>query len=169
LGDWLFEPRFEPRLKPREAIQIAGKYYEVVETRPMLPFHYKLTEITAEVSLSAPDLGLKGLENEVLNYRLKIYGPVKVSIRIEGAGGPVFGGYGNTERFADEATPESLMEFVQLSDRVGYPYITASPVATPAWLKILAYGWVYVVREAARPPATYMVPPYIWKASEERR
>jgi hypothetical protein len=25
------------------------------------------------------------------------------------------------------------------------------------------------VREAARPPATYMVPPYIWKAGEERR
>ena len=162
MGDWLFESKFEPRLKPREYIQIAGKFYEVVETRPMLPFHYKLTGITGVATISAPDTGLKGLENEVLNYRMKIYGPVQVSIRIEGSGGPVFGGYGNIERLADESTPESLLEFVQLSDRVGYPFITATPLITPAWLKIVAYGWVYKVEEAKTKPATYMVPPYIY-------
>jgi hypothetical protein len=36
-----------------------------------------------------------------------------------------------------------------------------TPIVTPAWCKLKAYGWVYVVREVARPPATYMVPPYV--------
>ena len=140
MGDWLFEPRFEPRLKPREVVQIAGRFYEVVETRPMLPFHFKLTNIVAETPVTLTDHGLKGLENELLNYRLRVCGPVKLIIRIEGAGGPVYGGWGALERTADESTPENLLEFVQLADRYGYPYILIRPIVTPAWCKLTAYG-----------------------------
>jgi hypothetical protein len=161
LGDWLFEARFEPRLKPREAIQIVGKYYEVVETRPMFPLDIKLTNITTEQSIDLRDYGLKGTRDEVLNYRLKVLGPVKLTIRVEGAGGPVYGGWGALERTADERTPENTLEFIQLGDVSGWLVAKITPIVTPAWCKLIAHGYVYVVRELARAPGTYMVPPYI--------
>jgi hypothetical protein len=161
VGDWLFEVRFEPRLKPREVVQIAGKFYEVVETGPMLPLDIKLVNIAAETSIDLRNYGLKGTKSELLNYRLKIYGPVKVVFRVEGAGGPVYGGWGALERVADESTPENMLEFMQLGDTYGWLVAKITPIVTPAWCKLKAYGWVYVVREVARPPATYMVPPYV--------
>jgi hypothetical protein len=161
VGDWLFESRFEPRLKPREAVLIAGRYYEVVETRPMLPLDIKLTNITSELYIDLRDYGLKGTRDEVLNYRLRVLGPARVTIRVEGAGGPVFGGWGALERVVDERTPENMLEFVQLSDTSGWLVAKIAPIVVPAWCKLTAYGYVYVVRELARPPVTYMVPPYV--------
>jgi hypothetical protein len=127
----------------------------------MLPFELKLAGITTEQSIDLRDAGLKGLENELLNYRLKILGPVKVTIRIEGAGGPIYGGWGAFEKFADERTPEHQLEFLQLGDDVGYLVVRVVPIASPAWLKLKAYGWVYIVRKAVKAPETYAVPPFI--------
>jgi hypothetical protein len=158
---WLFDPEFRPRLKPREYVLIRGEYYEVVETRPMLPFDYKLTGIAEETSVDLREAGLRGLENEVLNYRLRVLGPVRLVVRVEGAGGPVYGGWGAAERVVDETVPEYMLEFVQLADKAGYPVVRVKPLVTPAWLRLRAYGWVYVVRRAERAPATYAVPPYI--------
>jgi hypothetical protein len=161
VGDWLFESRFEPRLKPREVVQIAGKFYEVVETRPMLPLDIKLVNVVSETMVDLRDYGLKGTRSELLNYRLKVYGPVKVVFRVEGAGGPVYGGWGALERTADESTPENMLEFMQLGDTHGWLVAKITPIVTPAWCKLKVYGWVYVVREVASPHATYMVPPYV--------
>jgi hypothetical protein len=158
---WFFDPEFSPRFKPKEFVMIRGEFYEVVETRPMLPFEYKLTNITSELNIDLKDAGLKGLENELLNYRLKMFGPVKVVIRIEGVGGPIYGGWGALEKVADERTPENALEFLQLGDKVGYLVVRVAPITSPAWLKLKAYGWVYIVRKAERVPETYAVPPFI--------
>jgi hypothetical protein len=168
-GAFFFEEPFAPRLKPRENIQVAGSYYEVVEVRPMLPFEVKRTNITAEADVDMKAEGLEALENELLNYRLSIRGPVQALIRVEGAGGPVFGGWGKAERLADERTPPSLLEFVQLADKVGWPFIKLRPIVTPAWCRLSACGYVYVVRELPKAPAAYTTPALVWRRPEERR
>ena len=157
----MFDPEFRPRLKPREYVMVRGEYYEVVETRPMLPFDYKLTGVASEMEIDLRSAGLEGLENELLNYRLKLLGPVRLVVRVEGAGGPVYGGWGALERVVDETVPEHMLEFVQLGNKAGYLVVKVRPVVTPAWLRLRAYGWVYVVRKAERAPATYTVPPFV--------
>jgi hypothetical protein len=168
-GAFFFEEPFAPRLKPRENIQVADSFYEVVEVRPMLAFEVKKTNIAAETDVNMRDEGLKGLEDELLNYRLSIKGPVQALIRVEGAGGPVFGGWGTEERLADERTPPSLLEFVQLADKVGWPFVKLRPIVAPAWCRLSAYGYVYVVRELPKAPAAYTTPSFVWRASAERR
>jgi hypothetical protein len=156
-----FEEPFHPRLLPRENIQIAGEFYEVVEVRPAFFFDYKVEKITSEIELNLKDLGLKGLEDELLNLRLKIHGPVQLLIRIEGAGGPVYGGWGGAERLADERTPPNLLEFLIFGEKYGWIYCRVRPIVVPAWLKLSAYGYVYLVKKLARPPSTYTVPAYV--------
>jgi hypothetical protein len=158
---WFFDPEFTPRFKPKEFVMIRGEYYEVVETRPMLPFELKLTNITGEQSIDLKEAGLRGLKNELLNYRVKIFGPVSIVFRVEGTGGPVYGGWGALERVADERTPEDMLEFLQLGDEAGYLVVKVRPIVTPAWCKLKAYGWVYVVKRAERAPATYSIPPFV--------
>jgi hypothetical protein len=162
---FFFAEKFEPRLRPRECIQVRGKYYEVVETRPMLFFEVKRTNITSNLPVDLKDEGLKPLSNELLNYRLSIRGPVQVLVRIEGTGGPVFGGWGKLERLADERTPPHMLEFVQLGEETGWPYVEIRPMVIPAWCKLTCYGYVYVVRELPKAPAVYTTPAFVWAPS----
>jgi len=159
---FFFEEPFLPRLKPRECIQVASEFFEVEETRPMLAWDYKLTNITAETEVNLKDAGLKGLENELLNVRLKIHGPVQCLFRVEGSGGPVFGGWGGAERLADERTSPQLLEFLILGETYGWIYARIRPIVTPAWCKISAEGYVYIVKKVAK-PAVYTVPAFISK------
>jgi hypothetical protein len=163
-GEFFFTEKFEPRFKPRENVQIAGEFYEVVETRPMFAWDYKLTNITADTTVDLKEAGLKGLENELLNVRVKIQGPVKVLFRLEGAGGPVFGGWGGAERTADERTSPQLLEFLILGETYGWLYAKITPITSPAWCKITAEGYVYIVKKLAKAPATYSTPAYISRA-----
>ena len=160
-GGWFYEEPFSPRLKPREFIQVADEYYEVVETRPMFPWELKLTNITAEVDVDLKEKGLKALKDELLNVRLRIQGPVQVLFRVEGAGGPIFGGWGAAERWADERTPPHLIEFLVLGETKGWLYAKVRPITVPAWLKLTAYGYVYVVRKTSARPSVYAIPAYI--------
>jgi len=144
--DWFYSEKFEPRFKPREYVQIAGEFYEIVETRPMFRWDLKLTNLTSIVEYSLKDQGLKGIENELLNYRLKIHGPVKILIRIEGSGGPLVGGYGAYEKPSDETTPSEHLEFLTLADKYGWLYIKIMPLTTPhmpGWCRLTAYFQFY--------------------------
>ena len=49
--EWVFSREFEPRLKPNEYVLINNQYYQVIETRPMLPFYLTLTNLTAQQTL----------------------------------------------------------------------------------------------------------------------
>jgi hypothetical protein len=162
MGDWLFELEFSPRLKPGEAIQIKDEFYEVEETRPMAPWEFKLTNIT--MVRDVDDLRVYGLKPgglELLNYRLKIMGPVRVAVRIEGAGGLVYGGWGAGEKAVDERYPANLLEFMQFGERVGWLHLRVYPLVTPAWLKLRAEGYVYVLRRLPTRPPRFLVPPFI--------
>jgi hypothetical protein len=162
MGDWLFELEFSPRLKPGEAIQIKDEFYEVEETRPIAPWELKLTNITSIRDVDdLRDYGLKPAKNELLNYRLKIMGPVRVAIRIEGAAGPVYGGWGAAEKVVDERTPENLLEFMQFGEDIGWLHLRIYPIVTPAWLKLRAEGYVYVLRRLPTRPPRFLVPPFI--------
>jgi len=160
---FFFYKEFNPRLKPREFIKIRDEYYEVVECRPAFPWAIKITKITDprghEIELKKEDL--KAESNEVLDMRIHIYGPVRVLFRIEGPSGPVFGGWGAAERFADEDTSENLLENVMFGDRIGWLYARIYPVVIPAWCKIKAEGYVYRVKRAEAKPQTYTMPPYM--------
>ena len=163
MDEWFFDKGFSPRLKPGEAIQVKDEFYEVLETRPMLPWYFKLTNITMPTpEIDLRDLGLKSsVEGELLNFRIKIDGPVRALIRVEGAAGPVFGGWGNYSRFADESTPPELLEFLMLEDKHGWLVVRLFPIVTPAWARLTAYGYVYVVRKLAARPPKYAVPAFI--------
>jgi len=164
MGDWFFEREFSPRLKPGEAIQVRDGFYEVVETRPMLPWYFKLTNITAPTpELDLRDYGFKAATGELLNFRIKIDGPVSVLIRIEGAAGDIVGGWGKDARYADEGTPPEQLELLMLEDRYGWLVVRVFPLVTPAWVRLKAYGYVYIVRKVAK-PARYAVPAYISRA-----
>jgi len=164
-----FQPEFRPKWLPRQAVVIAGEYYEVEEVRPGLRWEWKSTNITEETEVSLKDKGLKGLENELLDVRLRIQGPVQVLLRVEGAGGPVFGGFGGEERWADEDTPSQLLEFLILGDVKGWIYARIKPIVTPAWVKLSAEGFVYLVKKLPKAPAQYSTPAYIAKPSAEVR
>jgi hypothetical protein len=164
MGDWFFEPEFSPRLKPGEAIRIKDEFYEVVETRPMAPWYFKLTNITIPTpEIDLRDAGLKAAEGELLNFRIRIDGPVLILLRVEGAAGPIVGGWGKAERFVDEGTPPELLELLMLGERDGWLIVRFYPIVTPAWARLKAYGYVYTVRKLAERPARYTVPAYISK------
>ncbi len=150
---------FVPIYKPGDTLAIAGKAYKVKEVRQAFPFIYKLTNITTDTSVDLKDAGLKGKENELLQVWLKLYGACKFAIRIEGAGGPVVGGYGGAMRYADENTPANMLSFFIFEDKYGWLYLTASPIVIPAWFKLTAAGYVYYVEETMEKPVSY--PPYI--------
>jgi hypothetical protein len=162
MGGWFFDREFSPRLKPGEAIQIKDEFYEVVETRPMAPWYFKLTNITFPTpEIDLRDAGLKAAEGELLNFRIRIDGPVRVLLRVEGAAGPVVGGWGNVERFVDEGTPPEQLEFLMLEDEHGWLVARFYPIVTPAWVRLKAYGYVYTVRKLAEKPAKYAVPAFV--------
>jgi len=150
-------------------VQIAGEYYEIEEVRPAFPWEWKSTNITAEISVNLKEKGLRGLENELLDVRLKIQGPVRVLLRVEGAGGPVFGGWAGQERLADEDTPSQLLQLLILGEVKGWVYAVIRPIVTPAWVKFSAEGFVYLVKKLPKAPAQFSVPAYIAKPSAEVR
>jgi len=164
-----YQVEFKPKWLPRQAVVIAGEYYEIVEVRPAFEWSYKATNITAETEVNLKEKGLKGLENELLDVRLKIQGPVQVLLRVEGAGGPVFGGWGGEERYADERTKPQLLELLILGDVKGWIYARIKPIVTPAWCKLSAEGFVYIVKKLPKAPTQYSVPAYIAKPSSEVR
>ncbi len=159
--DSVLEPEFKPRWLPKQYVKLDGKYYEIAEVRPAFSWEYKRTNITAEYDEDLKEKGLKGLKDELLDVRLKIYGPVQVVLRVEGAGGPVFGGYAATEKYADERTPTNLLEFLIFGEVRGWLYARVVPVTTPAWVKLRAEGYVYKVREYSGTPSQYSTLPYI--------
>lgn len=173
MGEFFFTEAFEPRLKPREYVQIGGRFYEVVETRPMLPWRRKWTKIEkAIVDVDLRTYELKGVEAEgklpeLLNFRLRVRGPVTVLVRLEGAGGPIFGGWGAAERRIDENTPPHLLEFLVLGERTGWLLCKIEPLVVPAWCQLSAYGYVYKVRPIEERPSVYAVPAYISGAVKE--
>jgi len=93
--EWVFSREFEPRLKPNEYVLINNQYYQVVETRPMLPFYLVLTNVTAQQTLDLRDYGLKADTNQLLNYRLKIRRASPAAHRGPGAGRLQLRGLGN--------------------------------------------------------------------------
>ena len=99
--EWVFSREFEPRLKPNEYVLIDNQYYQVVETRPMLPFYLVLTNITAQQTLDLRDYGLYADRDQLLNYRLKVNGPVQLLIGVQGMAGYNYGGWGTQYRYAD--------------------------------------------------------------------
>jgi hypothetical protein len=159
---FFFYKEFNPRLKPREFIQIRGEYYEVTEVRPMFPWTFKLTELTdiKGYDVDLKERGLKGGSGELLDVRIRVDGPVKVMFRIEGAGGPVLGGFATYERFADENTSENLIEALIFEDKVGWLYARIIPIIVPAWCRLKAEGYVYKVRKTTK-PQMYTIPAYI--------
>jgi len=159
--EWVFSREFEPRLKPNEYVLINNQYYQVVETRPMFPFYLVLTNLTAQQTLDLRDYGLKADTNQLLNYRLKINGPAQLLIGVQGLAGYNYGGWGTQYRYADETTPEHMLEFFQLGRDVGWLAVQVNPITTPAWVRIKAYGYVYKVAPASGAPQKYLVPPYI--------
>jgi len=166
MGEYFFfYKEFNPRLKPREFIQIRGEFYEIKECRPMLPWTFKRTNITSNVELGdLREQGLKARSNEILDVRLRIDGPVKVLFRIEGAGGDVFGGWGALERYVDETAPSNLLENLIMGDAVGWLWAKIVPLVIPAWCRLKAEGYVYVVEKAGARPQTYATPAYIASA-----
>jgi len=166
MGEYFFfYKEFNPRFKPREFIQIRGKFYEIKECRPMLPWTLKLTNITSNTVLDdLKNQGLKARNNEILDMRLRIDGPVKVLFRIEGAGGDVFGGWGALERHADDTVPDNLLENLIMGDSIGWLWVNIVPLVVPAWCRLRAEGYVYVVEEATVKPQTYATPAYIASA-----
>jgi len=154
-----FEPEFRPLYKPGDTVQIAGKSYRVREVRQAYPFRFKLVNLTKPVDISLKDAGLKAKEGELLHVRLRFKGPCTVTVRIEGAGGPVAGGYGGVERQADESVPENLNEFLIYGEKIGWLYLVVYPLVVPAWLQVVAYGYLYIVEETGERAVSY--PPYI--------
>jgi hypothetical protein len=157
----IYEPEFKPRFLPRHCVKIDGRFFEVVSVQPGFSWDYKRVNIVSEFDLDLKEQGLKGLKDELLNIRLRVYGPVQLILRVEGAGGPVFGGYAATEKYADERTPPNLLEFFIFGDSRGWLYARVKPLTTPAWVKIRAEGYIYKVRELEKPPAQYTPIPYI--------
>jgi hypothetical protein len=152
---------FNPRLMPRENIQIASDFYTVKEVRPAFPFVHKITNITQSTVVDLREQGLFARNNELLDVRMNIQGPVQIEFRIEGSGGDIFGGWGNRPRVADEDTPQHLLEFLILGRDYGWLVLNITPIVTPAWVKLSTIGYVYVLEPLTKPPATYTVPAFI--------
>jgi hypothetical protein len=166
MGEYFFfYKEFNPRFKPREYIQIRGKFYEIKECRPMLPWTLKLTNITSNTVLEDfRSQGFKAKNNEILDIRLRIDGPVKVLLRIEGAGGDVFGGWGAFERYADDTVSSNMLENLIMGDAIGWLWANIVPLVIPAWCRLRAEGYVYIVEEVTAKPQTYATPAYIASA-----
>ena len=152
--------KFEPLYKPGHTVQIAGESYKVKEVRPAFPFTYKATNIASDTTVDLKDAGLKGATGELLHVRVRVLGPCQFTFRVEGAGGPVVGGWGGREVMMDEGTEFEAFIF---EDRYGWLFVKAVPLITPAWFQVRAEGWVYLLEKTTEKPVSY--PPYI---SEER-
>ena len=160
---WFYSVELEPRLKPRECVQVDGRFLEVVEVRPALPFDLKLVGISSTVDVDLKERGLRALKDELLDLRLRVSGPVRCTLRVEGAAGPVFGGWGAVERLADEGVSPNLLEVLVFGEERGWLHVRVEPVAVPAWARLRAEGFAYVVREVPR-PAAWATPAYVWRS-----
>ena len=156
-----YKAEFEPLLLPGNYVQVRGKVYQVVDVRPAFEWDYKEVGVASEGEVDLRQRGLKGSTNELLHVRLKVYGLCRHLFRVEGGGGPVYGGWGAVERWADARTPESALEFFIFEDEAGWLYMKYMPIVAPAWFKLRARGYVYLLREAAERPAQVTRPPFI--------
>jgi len=156
-----YKVQLTPKFLPGQNVQIRGEWYKVLEVRPALTWEYKKTEITEAITVDLKKEGLRGKAGELLDIRLRIFGPCKVEIRIEGAGGPVVGGFGGEPYFADERTSPNLLQFLIFEDRYGWLWTKVDPIISPAWLKLSAEGFVYIVEKLKERPKEYSIPPYI--------
>jgi len=159
--DWLFSEEFEPRLKPNEYVMIKGQIYQVLQTRPMFPWYFTVTNLTNSTIYDLRNYGLLPNSDELLDFRIKINGPSQVMFRVEGQGGDNFGGWGYNAEYADESTPEYLLEFFQLGREIGWLSVQINPIVTPAWVRMKAYGYVYKVALTQGTQQKYLTPPYI--------
>jgi len=150
-----------PKYLPGNNIQVRGEWYRVREVRPALFWEYKKTNITEAFTVDLKDEGLKGNPGEFLDARLEIFGTCTLEFRIEGAGGPVFGGFGGKVRLADERTSPNLLQFLIFEDKYGWVWAKVNPIITPAWVKLRAEGFVYLVEKLKERPTEYSMPPFI--------
>jgi len=156
-----YKVELTPKYLPRQVVQIKGEWYEILEIRPAFYWDYKKTNITGPFELDLKKEGLKGKADELLDIRLQIFGQCKCEIRIEGAAGPVAGGFGGKVRHADERTSPNLLQFLILGEDVGWIWMKVEPIITPTWLKLRAEGFVYLVRKLPAKPREYSIPPFI--------
>jgi len=156
-----YKVELTPKYLPKQNVQIKDEWYEILEVRPAFFWEYKKTNITAAYEVDLKAEGLKGKANELLDIRLQIFGQCKLEIRIEGAGGPVIGGFGGAIRMADERTSPNLLQFLILGEDVGWIWAKVEPIITPTWLKLRAEGFVYIVKKLPAKPKEYSLPPFI--------
>lgn len=158
----IYRHKFEPALLHGHYVKIQDKYYRVVDLRPGFTCEVKLTNLLAPVEFSTKDTKVAiGSKGELLQLRMKVFGPVSIEARFEGAGGDVFGSYGGKIYYIDERVPENMLEYWVFEDQFGWLYLKIIPIMTPAWCKIRWLGFVYYVEEVEKVPEKYFVPPYI--------